>query len=285
MKGADEIAKMIDLAGQRYGKLVAMKRVEDKVSPSGYKTVMWLCQCDCGNTTIVSAKNLRKKFEPTISCGCYLHSVRNDLSGKIFGRLTVLDRAPNTTSSGGHSIVRYHCICACGNKVVVKYMNLVGGLTKSCGCLQRELTSERSTTHGKSKTDIYKVWVSMKKRCYNKQNKDYKYYGEKGVGVCDDWRDDFEKFYDWSSNNGYKKGLTIDRIEVNGDYSPNNCRWVDWIVQQNNTTRNIYYFIDNEYKTIAEISRKYNINDETLRSRVKNGMSMKEALDKPHNFF
>ena len=129
------------------------------------------------------------------------------------------------------------CECDCGNKKVISSDCLTMGKTKSCGCLDKEkhITSPNRTTHGLYGTRIYRIWKAIKTRCNNPNSIDYKkYYGSKGVKICDEWNYNFWKFYDWSICHGYKDNLSIDRIDPYGNYEPSNCRWVTMKVQANN---------------------------------------------------
>lgn len=144
-----------------------------------------------------------------------------DLTGMRFGRLIVLQRCG---SKGGNAA--WECACECGNKVVVKGNNLIFGTSRSCGCLERELVAERMTTHGMSTTPLYRTWAGIKRRCYNRNLKVYQKYGAKGITMCDEWKDSFLAFCNWAVANGYKEGLTIDRIDSAGNYEPNNCQWL-----------------------------------------------------------
>lgn len=149
-----------------------------------------------------------------------------DLSGQVFGRLLVVEEAEKRKSN----MRRWKCECVCGNQLVVFGSNLKRGFTTSCGCLRRETTKRNNTTHGLVKHPLYQVWNSMKTRCYNKKNKRYSCYGGRGIKVCDRWLESFENFYS-DMLEGYEKGLQLDRIDNDGDYEPNNCRWVT--AQQN----------------------------------------------------
>jgi len=145
-------------------------------------------------------------------------------------------RYPTAKSNTRSSCGLYKCNC--GNEFITVKQSVKSGRTKSCGCLLRsnsKLIGEVQT-HGLTKTKLYRVWASMKQRCYNKKSSVYKYYGVKGIKVCDEWKDDFKAFYDWSHLNGYKEGLTIDRKENDKGYTPDNCRWVNKSIQQQNTT-------------------------------------------------
>lgn len=200
-----------------------------------------------------------------------------DLTGQKFGRLKVLQFI---------EIRKHHsywlCKCNCGNITEVSNSSLRSGKVKSCGCLRKETAKENviksQTTHHLTNTRIYNIWRSMKKRCYLKSYKAYKDYGGRGIRVCDEWRNDFMSFYNWAVANGYKENLTLDRIDVNGNYEPNNCRWVDWKTQQNNRRDNIHIQYNGENKSVYEWANTFDIKYCTLWWRIKNGWSIEDAL-------
>lgn len=232
--------KLDDLTGRRFGKLVVIERCIDM--PKKNSTVYWKCLCDCGNETIATSAHLRKGTKQ--SCGCMR---RNDLTGKRFGRLTVLRK-----DGKGHGNQIYLCQCDCGNTVRVYHSNLTRGLTKSCGCLQKEETSKRFTIHGMRNTRLYNTYTNMMSRCNNPKNKRYGSYGGRGIKVCYEWSKGFEQFKQWALSSGYKDSLTIDRIDVNGDYTPENCRWTTIKQQSNNQRKTIWVEIADQKKSLKE---------------------------------
>lgn len=123
-------------------------------------------------------------------------------------------------------------------------------------------------THGLSKTRIYSCWTDMKKRCYNPRNKRYANYGARGISVCEEWRTNFQAFYDWAINNGYRDTLTLDRLDVNDNYKPSNCRWATRVEQMRNTTRNHYVTAFGETKTIAEWSEVFGVKQDIIKDRL-----------------
>ncbi len=145
--------------------------------------------------------------------------------------------------------------------------------------LQKELTSKRTKIHGKRHTKLYYVWRGIKTRCYNKHSKKYDVYGWRGIAVCDEWRNDFMNFYDWAINNGYKDGLTIDRIDVDGNYEPSNCRWATQKQQQRNRRNNRKVTINGETHCLTEWCEILGINNKTVYSRISRNWSIERALE------
>ena len=168
------VHNFIDMAGQKYGRLTVIRRVDDKVLDSGRRKVMWLCLCDCGKYKTIAGESLRS------------------------------------------------------------------GRARSCGCRKAEPLVRYSTRHGKRHERIYDIYCDMKKRCYNSKSRNYKYYGGKGVKICDEWLSDFMSFYEWSMKHGYTDDLSIDRIDSSGNYEPSNCQWITR--SENVRRRNIEYW-------------------------------------------
>lgn len=184
-------------------------------------------------------------------------STRKDLTGQKFGKLTIIKYV--YTDSYRRAIWR--CKCECGNVIEVRGDMLRNGNTKSCGCL--------CTTHHKSNTRLYHTWQQMKGRCYNKNNKDYRDYGARGIVVCDEWKNDFQAFYNWAMDNGYQENLTIDRIHPNGNYTPNNCRWADITTQNRNKRNNINFEYKGETHCLTEWCKILGLKYSRVRNRVR----------------
>ena len=204
-----------------------------------------------------------------------------DLTGQQFGRLRVIRRAGSNKSK----YATWLCECECGNTVVVVGQYLRCGDTKSCGCFQKENLHNLMSTHGFSKTRLYRVWAGIKTRCYNKNSDNYKYYGANGVKMCDEWKDNFDSFMKWSIQNGYDEKAktqycTIDRIDNSKDYSPDNCRWVNHFVQCNNQSSNKVFTYKGKTMTMSEWARATGINYSTLRARIRRNVPFEIAIQK-----
>lgn len=263
----------IDLTGQKFGKLTAMEICEHG---GFHHPVKWRCVCDCGNEKIADSQLLR---QGRISdCGC---GVTSRLVGKRFGRLTVvrdsgkrLERCKN---------ILWECKCDCGNTTYVLTSNLVTkyNRTVSCGCYAAERRIKHNLTNTNSR--ICKIIVGMRQRCYNPNDAAYKWYGARGIRVCDEWmgEDGVENFYKWAVANGYKEDLTIDRIDVNGNYEPSNCRWATRQEQRRNTRSNRWITVNGEKRLISEWAKLKNISASTISSRIKRGMSEYDAVMTP----
>ena len=188
-----------------------------------------------------------------------------DLTRMKFNKLTVITRAEN----GKFGNAKWLCQCDCGNITIVASKHLKTGETKSCGCLKKDSYKYK---HRLSKTRIYRIYRNMKRRCYCIKEKDYKHYGGRGIKVYAEWLDKengFMNFYNWSMQNGYRDDLSIDRINVNGNYEPSNCRWATAKQQANNKRNNHFILYNGEIYTIAEWSNILNIRERTIRDRIK----------------
>ena len=196
--------------------------------------------------------------------------------GDIFHNLTIISREYKPDKKGTY----WKCVCKCGEVVIVDASDLRKGNTKSCGCLKRKNSSDRWLKHGCSKEKLYNVWKGMRKRCNSPNNHNYKYYGERNISICDEW-DDYLVFKKWAEAFGYKDGLSIERIDVNGNYCPENCMWADWVTQENNRRNNKVLELNGKKQTMAEWAREYNIRYSLLKSRIYAGWSLGKALSAP----
>lgn len=193
----------------------------------------------------------------------------NNLVGRRFGRLVVIEDSGTKRSKGGHTYRMWRCKCDCGNYKELSTGNLTSGNTKSCGCLKADRNSYIYTTHGESKSKLYSVWGTIKDRCYRENCKGYKNYGARGIRMCESWKNDFQKFHDWAMENGYREGLTIERKDINGNYCPENCIWVPRAEQSKNRRNCHYITYRGATKTLSEWSRELHIDRECVRNKEK----------------
>lgn len=193
-----------------------------------------------------------------------------DLTGQRFGRLTVLGRVWRLNTTKAHWL----CQCDCGKLHVVRGSSLIKGDTKSCGCLQGNVI------HGLRDSRLYETWHHMKQRCFNPNDRFYHHYGGRGIIVCDEWQQ-FKPFYEWAMENGYSEELTIDRVDVNGNYEPSNCRWVTRKVNSNNRRNNHFIEYNGETHTLTEWSEILGIESHTLIMRLKYNWSVEKAFTTP----
>ena len=191
-----------------------------------------------------------------------------NLLGKKFNRLTVVARAENNKQGK----TRWLCKCECGNTKIILGDSLRSGKTTSCGCVHSEISKQvfkkKSTKHDMCYSRIYKIWRGIEQRCYYPKHASYKYYGAKGIKVCQEWLEDFMNFYNWAINNGYSDDLTIDRINVNGNYEPNNCRWINSKEQARNRGNNHLFTFRGETHCITEWAEIYNLSVGLLNNRI-----------------
>jgi hypothetical protein len=245
--------------GKRFGNLVVLGF--DHVD--SHRSTCWICECDCGNRIVASRNSL--VGGNTRSCGCRKHGPeRENLIGKRFGRLTVIDFDHSDTHRNSYWL----CECDCGNKSIVTRGGLTSGNTTSCGCYNKDRVRESTTTHGLSRSPLYKAWRDMRSRCENTNATHYHRYGGRGIEVCDEWKN-FENFRDWAEVSGYDSKLTIDRINNNGSYSPDNCRWADRHAQGNNRSTNHIIEYNGQAHNIMEWTKILGVNYSTLWGRLK----------------
>lgn len=203
--------------------------------------------------------------------------------GNKYGELTVLEEVPkNIRKDKAHRC--FECQCSCGNKIEVTANHLKTGHTKSCGCMKSKMCKEANLKHGMTGSRLYETWQHMKRRCNNPKDKLYHRYGGRGITVCDEWSEEsgFNNFYKWAINNGYSDDLTIDRIDNDGNYEPNNCRWTTRKEQMNNVGYNVFLELNGEKHTIAQWSDILKIKQDTLQARRKYyNFTDEEVLSQP----
>ncbi len=204
------------------------------------------------------------------------------MSGQKFGRWLVIKRAEDHISKSGYRFTQYECKCDCGAVAVVLASALKSGRSKSCGCYGAERRAEscgsQFRTHGDSKSRLYKIYYSIKKRCYNSAALNYNSYGARGVTMCEEWRTDWTSFRDWALSNGYDDSLTIDRINVDGGYNPQNCRWVTRVAQANNRRTSKWITYQNETHTVAEWAKILDIPYKCIYKKISDGITLSEIL-------
>ena len=203
--------------------------------------------------------------------------MKSDVIGKRYGRWTVVAIA--TTTSGKSPC--YTCRCDCGTVRNVRVARLESGKSQSCGCLQKEQMSKRTKRHGETDSRLHVIWRGMKQRCGNSNASEYNAYGGRGIEVCKEWRDSFETFRDWALANGYQDNLTIDRIDNDGPYSPENCRWLTRGDQNSNKSNNRRITIGEENHTVTEWAELMGIPRNTIYTRLKRGWAEEAAVMTP----
>lgn len=205
-----------------------------------------------------------------------------EMKGQVFGRLTVKEEAGRNKQRQ----VLWLCECECGNVTIVSGVDLRREKAKSCGCMRKENLLKSITKHGKSRTRLYKVWAGIKGRCENKNNAEFYLYGERKIKMCEEWKDNFQNFYNWAITQGYnetaiKGECTIDRIDVDGDYTPENCRWITNELQQQNKRNNHLLTYKEKTMCIAEWEKIKGFKKGLIRNRLKLGWTITQAIETP----
>lgn len=259
-----------DLTGQKFNSFTVIELDEIKNGRS-----KWKCKCECGEIRSIYGTNLTRGLSK--SCGCkksqYLKIANtDDISGKKFGKLLVIKISPTE-----HGDAYFECLCDCGNKKIVRGVDLKRGSVKSCGCL-RDNFVPKNKTHGMSKTRLFRIWAGMRQRCENPNNQKYNIYGGRGIKVCQEWQE-FIPFMEWAYDNGYKDNLTIDRVDSNGNYEPSNCRWSSLKKQANNTRSTIFLTYNGETKPASEWSEITGIPQNTITARKRKGWDDKRNIE------
>ena len=253
-----------DLTGQRFNMLTVKSFYEIKNGMS-----YWLCVCDCKNEKVLSVSDLKNNK----SCGCARKMHFTDLSGYENEDILVLSFAERRNGR-----IYWNCKCKyCGNEIQRETSNIKKGLA-TCKCIHKKRI-KKSNSKPHRDTEIYSKWCGMKNRCYNQKEKSFEYYGKRGITVCEEWINDFDSFYNWSIENGWEKGYSIERKDVNGNYCPENCEWIPLLEQQKNKTNTIYAELNGETKRLLEWCEILCLNPKTVYNRINQcGMTPEEAL-------
>lgn len=198
-----------------------------------------------------------------------------DLTGKVFGRLTVVKRAADR-----HKHVYWQCQCTCGNIVEIEGSSLKSGKSTSCGCFGKEQRLAANTKHNLSHSRIKRIYYDMRSRCYDSNTPKFKNHGGRGIVVCEEWMGEhgLEVFYDWAIKNGYQENLSIDRIDNNGNYSPDNCRWATTEEQNFNRRNNRLFEINGMSKHAKDWCAEYNVNINTFWQRDRKGLTGQDLI-------
>lgn len=269
------MGRKIDISGQRFGRLVA-------ICDSGkrsYGAVLWRCLCDCGNETL--ARYYELKSGHVQSCGCLANQIartqtyrRQNLTGLRFGRLVVSEPAGKNKNNQ----MRWRCICDCGRSHVADASNLKSGNVTSCGCLAREVHSQRLVTHHGSREQLYRVWINIKERCFNPAHKSYKDYGGRGITLCPEWME-YDQFRRFALSNGWSPGLQVNRIDNDKGYCPENVNFVTPKENSNNRRSSVVIDWDGRSMTLAELSRLTGVSYPAIWGRYKRGKRGKDLVN------
>jgi hypothetical protein len=272
-----------DIVGKKYGMLTVLKYDHSERDKDNHLRHIYLCKCDCGNKVLVSRYELNNKKNGRTSCGCAGKIADlNDIIGQKYGMLTVIEYDYYNPKQFKHY---YKCKCDCGNITSTDRNSLKNGHSKSCGCNKGDLFIEK---HGMSKTRFYNIWYHIKDRCYNPKCMSYPDYGGRGIKVCDRWLESFENFRD-DMYESYlehaalygENDTSIDRIDVNGNYCPENCRWATDKVQANNKRTTHYVNYNGESLSVQQFAEKYSSPEVTptmICSRIVNGWDLDTAI-------
>ena len=268
-----------DMINKTYGRWTVLSIAPSHIDKSGRTKLYLHCKCECGTEKDVSKASLLNGRSQ--SCGCrhsdIMHNMftDNEMIGKRFGRGVVQECIGRRARAKIWKLK-----CDCGNEYFCDTAHLNNGHIVSCGCYHRD----DHTTHGgvANKERLFGIWMGMRRRCCDPKRVGYDRYGGRGIKVCEEWDKDYSVFREWAYANGYQDDLTIDRIDFNGDYCPENCRWITRTEQTRNTSYNRYEEMDGVVKSVAEWMDDYHvINKSAVYHRLRNGWSMHDALFTP----
>lgn len=261
------------MIGKTFGKLTILEHIGRSV----FRENRWRCICECGTELEGTTNQVNKSYSACTKCKIYFseksRKAREAFIGQRFGRLTVIAFDCYTPLKS----IKWKCKCDCGNEISTLTYFLKSGTTKSCGCYAREQVTNLNKTHGLHKHPLYGVWWAMKQRCYKNTSQYYEHYGARGITICQEWLSYFMNFYNWAMENGYEKGLTIERVDNNGNYEPNNCKWATRKEQVRNTRRvrinpDDIPAIKADPRTNKVVAADYGVNESTI-SRIRTGFT------------
>lgn len=255
--------RLLELVGKKFNHLEVIQF--DSMRKGGS---YWVCKCDCGNVKVIHGTSIKKGRSK--SCGCY---GADNIIGKRYGRLVVLG-----IGSIKHNKRTYICQCDCGTLTSVSRYKLTSGHTQSCGCLRADILPAFNFKHGMAKTPIHNSYTSMLDRCYNETHASYANYGGRGIAVCDRWKESFENFYNDMGER--PEGSQLDRIDNDGNYCPENCKWSTIAENTRNKRDNIFLEYAGVRLCITDWAKKLNCPRSTLNARVKRGMGLKDIIQK-----
>lgn len=248
-----------DLTGKRYGKLYVSKYM---------KNGRWLCVCDCGEERINTTNSLEKGLVK--SCGCGKKKFKPNVR---YNHLVTISQRFDSDKK----VSFWLCKCDCGSVKEYCQSNIIKGTTRSCGCMREEAIKAHNKSYGKSKERLYDIWCGMRNRCNNPNNHSYKNYGGRGITYYKRWND-YEIFKKWAIKSGYDDNLTLERKDVNKNYTPQNCCWITMTEQQYNKRTTSYIEYNGIKKSIAEWSKETGIKQGTLSYRRRNGWTASQIL-------
>ena len=270
----------MDYTGKQIGDIKILKRATGdlekaqefvKKGKKGGYSPRYECECLlCGKIFEISIAHIKSKVHK--NCGC--EKLQYNLKGKRFDKLTVIKKI----GLNKHNEILWECVCDCGEKILKTSFALRTSNNNQCKKCANNQIALKNKKYELYSIRLRKIYTNMKSRCYNPNVKSYHLYGERGIKVCDEWLHSYITFQNWAVKNGYKEDLTIDRIDNNGNYEPNNCRWVDRRVQANNRKSNFYITFNNKTDTLANWCNKLNLVYHKVQHKLYKGISFEDIV-------